>query len=119
MNEENVSNEALEQQQELTDAELQAVIKDAEELAEAQLRVAVEKVRALPALRVLTPRQFETLLSIKEEDLTLEDRRRLAWAKLRLPKTPYRGTDYTPAEKKKIKVKKKLVAQSRRANRGK
>lgn len=115
------NNNELEQvkQQQITDEELAEMQKDAEALIEAQQQVSIAKLRALPLQRVLTEKQYETLLSIKEEDLTPDDKNRLAWAKLRLPRLKYSGTGYTIAEKKKVKAKRKSAKLSRKANRKK
>lgn len=115
----NASNE-----QQLTDAQVAEINQEeaeeaAEALAEAKSKREIEKLRALPPQRVLTLKQYDTLLSIKEEDLTDADKKRLAWAKLRLPKMTYTGIDYTPSQKKKVKVKRKMTAKSRKANRKK
>lgn len=118
MDEQNSASEETQQkQQELTDAQIDEMIKNAEALAEENLKKEIAKVRALPAQRVLTQKQHEVLLLIKEEDLTEEDKTRIKWANLRAPKLRYTGTGYTIAEKKKVKVKRKLAKASRRANR--
>jgi hypothetical protein len=119
MDEQTRASEENVKQQQLTDTELAEMQKDAEALVEAKLQLDIAKLRALPLQRVLTAKQYETLLSIKEEELTPDDKNRLAWAKLRLPKLRYAGTGYTPAQKKKVKAKRKTAKLSRKANRKK
>lgn len=103
-------------EQQLTDAEKQ-VIQDAQALAEAERQLAIVNLRALHPQKVLSPKQYRTLLSLSEEEQTEEDKTRLAWASLRLVKHRYNGTDYTPAEKKKVKAKRRTAKASRKKNR--
>lgn len=77
----------------------------------------IEKVRSLPAQKVLTAKQHEILLSIKKEELTEADKTRIAWATLRAKHHGYSGKGHTIAQKKKIKAKRKQVKKSRKANR--
>jgi hypothetical protein len=86
-------------------------------IAEEERLRKIELVRALPAQKVLTKKEQEILLTIKEEELTEADKFRISWATIRLKHHNYRGTDYTPAQKKRVKAKRRMASKSRKANR--
>jgi len=118
MNEQNNASEDAKNQKDTNENyDAQELLQKIEEAQALQLKLAIEKVRALPPQKVLTPKQTETLFLIEKEELTEDDKKRIAWATLRLPKQRYTGTDYTPTQKKKIKAKRRLTSQSRKANR--
>ncbi len=77
----------------------------------------LEKIRAFHPLRILLAKEIRTLATLKEEELTEDDKSRIKLATVRLSKHRYNGTDYSAKEKKKIKAKKRLVKASRKANR--
>lgn len=77
----------------------------------------IEIVRALHPQAILTLKQNDILLSIKEEELTEADKYRVAWATLRLKHHNYTGTGHTIEQKKKVKAKRRQAKKSRKANR--
>lgn len=115
MNEQN--NVPDENQTQVTNEQLEEAIKNAEELAKKIQLNNIAVVRALPPQRVLTLKQVDVLLSIEENELTEEDKTKIAWATLRLKHHNYRGTDYTTSQKKKVKSKRRMTKVSRKANR--
>src|SRR5258706_15807051 len=110
MNEQNSTSEENQQQPTATaNAEeiTKEFTKEFEQKLEEQRLKNIEKVRALHPQAILTSKQQEILLSIKEEELTEADKYRVAWTTLRLKHHTYTGTGYSEEKKKKVKAKEK------------
>ena len=115
MNEQNSASDENQKQQ-LT-PEQEKLLEDVKiKLEEARLKN-FEILRGLHPQKVLSKKQHDILLSIKEEELTDADKTRIAWATLRLKHHGYTGSDYTVGQKKKVKLKRRMAKVSRKANR--
>lgn len=117
MDEQNSAPDENQKQQPAAPVNTEEIEKDFEEKLEEQRLKNIEKVRALHPQAILNSKQHEVLLTIKEEELTEADKFRVAWATLRLKHHTYTGTGHTEAQKKKVKLKRKMAKKSRKANR--
>lgn len=108
------------QNQEQTPVENVEVAKTTEDFekdVESLRLINIEILRAQPPQKVLSRKEHETLLSIKEDELTHDDKLRIAWATLRLKHHTYTGTDRKKSQQKKAKSKRRMANNSRKANR--
>lgn len=112
----NEQNSAPDEQQ-AAPSNVEELTKDFEQKLEEQRLKNIEKIRALHPQAILSSKQQEILLSIKEEELTETDKHRVAWATLRLKHHTYTGTGRSEMKKKKVKAKRKMAKKSRKANR--
>lgn len=109
-------NQKQQQKQQLTPEE-EKLLEDVKlKLEEVRLKN-IEVLRGLHPQKVLSKKQHEILLSIKEEELTEADKTRLAWATLRLKHHGYTGSGHSIEQKKKSKLKRRMAKVSRKANR--
>lgn len=102
---------------EITDAELKAKIIELGEKDEKERLISIEILRTKHPSKILNKKEVEILLTIKEEELTDEDKRRIKLTTLRLKHHKYSGKERSSIKNKKAKVKRKLANKSRKANR--
>lgn len=117
MDEQNSAPDENQNQQPAAPVTAEEIEKDLNQKLEEQRITNIEKVRALHPQAILTSKQHEVLLTIKEEELTEGDKFRIAWATLRLKHHTYTGTGHSETKKKSVKLKRRMAKKSRKANR--
>ena len=118
LNTEEVVDNKNEQLEKLTEEQLKEKINELLD-KEAEIRnKKLEKIRAYHINRILTPNEISVLMTLKEEELTEQDKIRVKWITLRLKHHKYTGSGLSLKERKKAKVKRKMAKVSRKANRG-
>jgi hypothetical protein len=101
----------------LSEEELKAKINELMDKEEAIRLKKIEALRKLHPQKVLSRDQVETLLSLKEEELTDADKLRIQWTTLRLKNHKYFSPARSKKKNKKAKLKRRMAKASRKANR--
>lgn len=101
----------------LSEDELKVKINELMDKEEAIRLKKIEVLRKLHPQKVLSRDQVETLLSLKEEELTDADKLRIQWATLRLKNHKYFSPARSTKKNKKAKLKRRMTKASRKANR--